>query len=127
MAKKTLFQPQPSQDHPEQSTTRIKTADFAATQIENASTGCTKYGQVLKRYGKSSSAVLVSPLFYCHSVQRKREWGAQAYHANYTCSVGVNDTFMRSWIIHWISATSDQHQYWAFFTVIYDQQAKLTP
>ncbi|KAG2179848.1 hypothetical protein INT43_003634 [Umbelopsis isabellina] len=52
MVKKTLFQPQPPREHPEQSTTRIKTADFAATQIENASSGCAKYGQVLKRYGK---------------------------------------------------------------------------
>ncbi|KAI8580404.1 hypothetical protein K450DRAFT_236886 [Umbelopsis ramanniana AG] len=52
MTKRTSFRPWPSHQHTEIGSVRNKSVELASSHIENASSGCTKYGQLLKRYGK---------------------------------------------------------------------------
>ncbi|CAO3696897.1 unnamed protein product [Umbelopsis ramanniana] len=52
MTKRTSFRPWPSHQHTEIGSVRNKSVELASSHIENAGSGCTKYGQLLKRYGK---------------------------------------------------------------------------
>ena len=65
MTKRTSFRPWPSHQHTEIGSVRNKSVELASSHIENAGSGCTKYGQLLKRYGKFIFFYFYPWFLYC--------------------------------------------------------------